>query len=78
MVHGTRYVVNGTQMQRVESIPKPTQHKKEVCLTFCKYGSCSTPSCPNIHDKSIVRICPAFLKVSMRIEKVMRVGMLSK
>ena len=78
MVHGTKYVINGTQMEKIESTPKPTQHKKGVCLTFCKYGSCSVSSCPNIHDKSIVRICPAFLKVRVYCWKLMAVGMLSK
>ena len=72
MIRGTKYVVNGTQLEKVESIAKPTQQKKGVCLTFCKFGSCSSPSCPNIHDKSIVRICPAFLKVRFIFGKMMR------
>lgn len=80
MVNGDKYIVKGSKMEKVVSIPLPEQKKKkkEVCLMFCKYGSCSTPSCPCIHDKSIVRICPSFLKVGGWGEMVSFVGLLPK
>ena len=62
VVNGDKYVVNGSKMDKVVS-PSIPKKKEDVCLTFCKYGSCSNPTCRNRHDPSLVRICPAFLRV---------------
>ena len=62
VVNGDKYVVNGSKMDKVVS-PSIPKKKEDVCLTFCKYGSCSNPNCRNRHDPSLVRICPAFLRV---------------
>ena len=62
VVNGDKYVVNGSKMDKVVS-PSIPKKKEDVCLTFCKYGSCSNPTCRNRHDPSLVRICPACLRV---------------
>ena len=62
VVNGDKYVVNGSKMDKVV-VPSIPKKKEDVCLTFCKYGSCSNPTCRNRHDPSLVRICPAFLRV---------------
>ena len=60
-INGEQYIVNGFKMDKVV---KSIQPKTDgVCLQFCKYGSCPNEHCPNRHDRNLVRICPAFLKV---------------
>ena len=72
VVNGDKYVVNGSKMDKVVS-PSIPKKKEDVCLTFCKYGSCSNPTCRNRHDPSLVRICPAFLRVWIHVTSKDRV-----
>lgn len=63
IINGDKYVVSGSKMDKVMAPSKPAKKKEDVCLTFCKFGSCSNPTCPNRHDPALVRMCPAFLRV---------------
>lgn len=77
MVNGDKYVVKGMEMSKApesERVSKPKRKTTSLCLQFCKHGFCKNPECPNVHDRSLVRICPAFLRVL--IHGVCNVGML--
>ena len=79
MVNGDKYVVKGMEMSKAPEsthASKPKRKTTSVCLQFCKHGFCKNPECPNVHDTSLVRICPAFLRVLIHDEY--NIGMLSE
>lgn len=79
MVNGDKYVLKGMEMNKVSEsghVSRPRRKTNAVCLQFCKHGFCKNPECPNVHDPSLVRICPAFLRVLIRV--IYDIGMLSE
>ena len=79
MVNGDKYIVKGMEMNKMSEpghVSKPRRKTNSVCLQFCKHGFCKNPECPNVHDPSLVRICPAFLRVL--ILSMCNIGMLSE
>lgn len=78
-VNGDKYVVKGMEMNKVSEsghVSRPRRKTNTVCLQFCKHGFCKNPECPNVHDPSLVRICPAFLRVLIRV--ICDIGLLSE
>ena len=68
VMNGEKYVLKGSTMEKVVDVKRPAKPGGDVCLDFCKYGKCNRPNCPNRHDRSLVRLCPAFLRVRLGFE----------
>lgn len=68
VMNGEKYVLKGNTMERVVDAKRPAKAAGDVCLDFCKYGKCNRPNCPNKHDRSLVRLCPAFLRVRVGLD----------
>ena len=68
VVNGEKYVLKGNTMERVVEAKRSPKTTGDVCLDFCKYGKCNRPNCPNRHDRSLVRLCPAFLRVRVGLD----------
>lgn len=65
VMNGEKYVLKGKTMEKYIDKKRSAPNDGAICLDFCKYGSCNNPNCPNKHDRNLVRLCPAFLRVAL-------------
>lgn len=65
IMNGEKYILKGKTMEKYIDKKRSAPSNGTICLDFCKYGSCNNPNCHNKHDRNLVRLCPAFLRVML-------------